>query len=45
MDLEVLYAILVAVARNQTQITYGDLSRAYYEATQEWHEPHGSWFP
>jgi hypothetical protein len=43
MNLEVLYAILVAVARNRAQIIYGELSRAYFETTQEWHEPHGSW--
>lgn len=43
IDLEDLYAILAAVARNQGQITYGQLSQRYYDRTQDWHEPHGSW--
>ncbi len=43
MDLHALFAILSQVARDQGQITYGDLSRLYHEATGEWHEPFGSW--
>jgi hypothetical protein len=38
-----VYAILINVARNHDQLTYGDLSRKYYERTGDWHEPHGSW--
>jgi hypothetical protein len=43
IDLEVLYSILAEVARNQGQITYGQLSQRYLDLTQDWHEPHGSW--
>ena len=43
IDVEVLYSILAGVARNQRQITYGELSQAYFDRTQEWHEPHGTW--
>ncbi len=43
IDLHHLYAVLAPVARNQGQITYGDLSQRYYDRTQDWHEPHGSW--
>ena len=43
MDLETLYAILVGSARHQTQITYSELSEAYFKRTEDWHEPHGSW--
>lgn len=43
IDLEDLYAILAEVARNHGQVTYGQLSHRYYDRTQDWHEPHGSW--
>ena len=43
MNLEIIYSILAATARNKDQLTYSDLSDEYYEKTQEWHEPHGSW--
>jgi len=43
MDLQSLYAILVEVARNRSQITYGELSQRYNEQMGDWHEPHGSW--
>src|SRR4051794_25468775 len=43
MDFEALYAILAEVARNHGQMTYGQLSQRYFDATQDWHEPHGSW--
>ena len=43
IDLDDLYAVLVPVARRQGQMTYAQLSQAYYDRTQDWHEPHGSW--
>jgi hypothetical protein len=43
MNLDILYRLLAAVAHNQGQITYGNLSQLYADQTQEWHEPHGSW--
>jgi len=43
INLDDLYAILATVARNQDQITYGDLSQRYFDRTEDWHEPHGSW--
>jgi len=43
INLDDLYAILAEIARNQDQITYGQLSQRYYDRTQDWHEPHGSW--
>lgn len=43
IDLEVLYSILARVAYDRGQITYGHLSQAYFDRTQEWHEPHGTW--
>jgi len=43
VDLEHLYAILAPVARNQSQITYGQLSEEYFQRTEERHDPHGTW--
>lgn len=43
INLDDMYAVLVPVARSKGQITYGDLSQRYFERTQEFHEPHGSW--
>jgi len=43
IDLDALYAVLVPVARRQSQLTYAELSQAYYDRTQDWHEPHGTW--
>ena len=43
MNLQALYAVLAQVARDQGQITYGELSQRYYDATGDWYEPHGSW--
>jgi hypothetical protein len=43
IDLDNVYAVLVDVAHNHDQLTYGELSRKYYERTGDWHEPHGSW--
>ena len=43
INLDDLYAVLAPIARNQGQMTYSDLSQAYYTRTHDWHEPHGSW--
>ena len=43
IDLNHLYAVLAAVARREGQFTYGELSQAYMDRTDEWYEPHGSW--
>lgn len=43
MDLQSLYTLLVEVARNRRQITYGELSQRYHEQMGDWYEPHGSW--
>lgn len=43
IQLRHLYAVLARVANNKGQLTYGDLSRRYFERTQEAHEPHGTW--
>lgn len=43
IDLNVLFAILSEVARSRMQITYGELSQRYFEETEDWHEPHGTW--
>lgn len=43
MNSEILYSILAEVASRKAQITYRELSRRYYEQTQERYEPHGSW--
>ena len=43
IDLDVIYRILSDVARNQGQITYGELSNRYAKITGNWHDPHGSW--
>jgi hypothetical protein len=43
VNFDALYAILAEVARNHGQLTYGQLSQRYFDATGDWHEPHGSW--
>src|SRR5438034_1114873 len=45
IDLENLYAVLAPVARRRPggQIFYSDLSQQYFDRTNEWYEPHGSW--
>jgi hypothetical protein len=42
VDFDALYVILAVVAHHD-QLTYSELSHRYYDATQDWHEPHGSW--
>jgi hypothetical protein len=43
IDLAVLYALLRRVAGSKGIVSYEDLSRLFYEATGEWHDPHGTW--
>lgn len=43
MNFDAIYAVLAAVARDATLLTYGDLSNRYRDETGDWHEPHGSW--
>ncbi len=43
MNFDAIYAVLAAVARDETLLTYGDLSTRYHDETGDWHEPHGSW--
>ena len=43
IDLAVLYGILRGVATSKGVISHEDLSRLYYQATGNWHEPQGTW--
>jgi hypothetical protein len=43
LNLPILYHILASISGQRELLTYGDLSRAYHDATGEWHEPHRSW--
>src|SRR5262249_13824702 len=43
IDLVVLYSILREVAMRGILISYGVLSRLYFECTGEPHSPHGTW--
>ena len=46
IEISILYSILRDIASRPDIITYSELSHAYYAATNEWHDPHGSWdFP
>lgn len=42
-DIEVIYKILTAWAKNNGPQPYVKLSEEYQSITGEWHEPHGSW--